>query len=90
VPDTAWDMDWLDAEALFRYWIKYPPAHLLLRAELGYEAPEERQRRPEAAHALQNFGKMIQKQGRAMKEKDLPPHMKQFLKEFRSGKHQPN
>lgn len=42
---TGWDWDQVDAltmpryRALLRYWQTYPPAHLLLRALVGFKPP---------------------------------------------------
>ena len=42
---TGWNWDQIDAltmpryRALLRYWLTYPPAHLLLRALVGFKPP---------------------------------------------------
>jgi hypothetical protein len=84
---VAEDMDFVEADRLFQYWLKYPPQHLLLRAYVGYEGPDERALRPEMIRAAQNFGQFAKKQGGGiMTEAQLPDHMKTFLKDYRGGK----
>jgi hypothetical protein len=40
-----------DVLDLFEYWTEYPPAHLLLRALVGFEGSDKQQRRPSSARA---------------------------------------
>lgn len=54
-------MDWARAEGLMKYWLEFPPVHVLLRHFVGYRGGESA---PPSADPLSDFREIAALGGR--------------------------